>query len=334
MTLIPARPLRILLFSAALAAPAAASDLTLDGTIFAQVPFGGALTIELAGAAGSPAFVYLDVSPGPAALLGESVPLGLTPALQLVAGGTTDGMGVFATPFFLAENPAFAGATVFLAGVVLDPSDPNGLDVSNGATLEITPKVGAGLNQTTLVGRTIVFDGSGATLADGTLPAGTAVSWQLVEAPAGSGAALQGAQGLFPALAPDVPGDYVVEVAVTAGGSTSTDRAVAHAFELELTPALDGAYVLPAFASVQGTVTGPDLAALSLNGDAVTVAGGAFGPLLEALAPTRTRTPTGAGVASRCGCRERATPPVRCGFTIASSARCASSRNTTSCTGT
>lgn len=263
-------------------APAArASDLTLDGGTLAQVPFGGQFQIQLDGAPGLPVLIYADTSPGPTVLLGESVPLGFTGNLVFVVGGTTDGGGSFTTPFFLPEAPQQAGVTVFLAGAVLDPLDPNGVDVSNGAQLDIVPQVGAGANQTTLVGRSVVLDGSLAQLADGTLAPGTSVDWQILGRPPGSGALLSGGNGLFPTLTPDVPGDYLVEVAVTAGGATATDQTTVHAFDLQLAPALDGSYVLPPFVSVQGQLQGPPLASFTLNDAPVVLSPtGDFGPLL------------------------------------------------------
>ncbi len=275
-------PCRSCLGLLALASAAHASDLTLDGTTAAEVPYGGAFQIELSGSPGLPAFVFVDVSPGPTFLFGESIPLGFTPALQPIVSGTTGGAGLFTSPFFLAENPSHAGITLYLAGVILDGADPNGLDVSNGASLAIVPKVGAGLPQSTLVGRETTLDGSGAALADGTLAPGTAVAWSLVAQPPGSGATLTDPFGLTPRFVPDLPGDYSFEVAVSKSGSVATDQTTVHAYRIDLVPSLDGAYVVTPFASVQGTVLGPDLPQLTLNGASLFLSAfGDFGPVNE-----------------------------------------------------
>ncbi|MEM7309408.1 MAG: hypothetical protein AAF682_22185 [Planctomycetota bacterium] len=279
------KTLRALALSLLLAAPAAASDLTLNGSTAAEVPFGGSFQVELQGGATLPAFVFFDVTPGPTLFEGESVPLGFTAALGLLVSGTTDGAGSFQTPFFLAEDPSYAGAQLFLAGVILDGTDPNGLDVSNGAQLTIVPKAGAGDPQTTLVDRPTALDGSAATLADGTLAAGTSVLWQVLSRPAGSVAQLVDAGELFPSFAPDVAGDYTIGVTVSKGGVDASSETVVHAYDLTLTPGVDGQYVVTPLVSVQGAIEGPAGVTAMLNGNPLPLGpGGSFGPLNEAFA--------------------------------------------------
>jgi hypothetical protein len=277
------KSLPLLVLGCALAAPAAASDLSVDGGTAATVPFGGAFHMTLAGGPGRTAFLFVDGSPGPTLVFGESIPLGLTPQMLLLVGGTTDGAGVFQSPFFLAENPDHAGITLYLAGVILDPSDPNGLDVSNGASLTIGPKVGAGVAQSTLVGRPAVLDGSGAALSDGTLAAGTQIAWQLVATPMGSGATLASPDTLFPSFAPDVPGDYVARATTTKSGVSLSADTTIHAFEIALGPsveAVDGAYTASGSTSLLGTITGPGLAGAKLNGAPLALSRtGDFGPV-------------------------------------------------------
>ena len=278
-------PTRLLALAFLIAAPAAASDLKLDGVSDADVAYGGAFQIELTGGAGLPAFVFVDGSPGPTFLFGESIPLGFTPLMSLMVSGATDGAGSFQTPFFLAEDPTHAGITLFLAGVLLDGTDPNGLDVSNGASLTIVPKAGAGGAQATLVGRPTAFDGSGASLSDGSLAVGTTIAWDVVSRPSGSAADLTDRDQLFPWLTPDVPGDYTVRVTVSKSGVENTDEGVLHAYGVDLTPSLDGQYVLGTSTSVQGTIHGPPVASAVLNGAVLSVgAFGDFGPVTEVIA--------------------------------------------------
>ena len=271
---------------ALLAVPAAASDLTLDGATDVQVPYGGAFQVALSGGPGLPAFVFFDGSPGPTVLAGESIPLGFTPQLGLLVSGTTDGAGLFQSPFFLAEDPTHAGLVIYMAGAILDGGDPNGIDVSNGASLTIVPKAGAGENQTTLVGRPTALDGSGATLADGTLAAGTSVLWQVVSRPPGSVAQLVDGGELFPSIAPDVVGDYTLQITVSKGGVDNVAQTTVHAYDVQLAPALDGQYVVTPSASVQGSISGPSGVTAQLNGTPLALgAGGSFGPILQTMAP-------------------------------------------------
>ena len=114
---------------------APASDLTLDGQVDRVAPIGSTVDLALIGAPGLPAFVAYDLDPGPVAIGGEQVPLGFSPQFGIVVEGTTDAAGLLAGSVVVPNNPNLIGLELFLAGVVLDPTDPNGLDLSGGSVL-------------------------------------------------------------------------------------------------------------------------------------------------------------------------------------------------------
>ena len=272
------------LFGALLAPHAVASDLDVGGEVAAEVAIGSPTLITLSGASGKPALLLLDVSPGPTTVFGESVALGFTPFTTIVAQGLTDLGGSFAIPAVVPDDPALAGATAYLVGVLLDDADPNGKDFSNGASLTVTLPVGAGATQSTLVDRPVVLDGSGSTNALGNLPTGTSLLWEMIASPPGSSPSLQLASTLYPILTPDLPGDYVIRATLTGTLASYTAETTVHAFELSLTGLADGSFVSGASTFVSGGISGPGLASASLNGVALALDGnGNFGPVSEAL---------------------------------------------------
>ena len=257
-----------------------ASDLSLNGGIEASIAYGDSFSIEVDGGAGLPAFLFADSGPGPSLVLGELVPLSLSPTLFLVYSGTTDATGTWSVLFPTPSNPAISGAKFFMAGYVLDPGDSNGVDFTNGAVLNIGPLVGAGSDQAGLVGRRIALDGSGASSADGQIPPGASLDWQVLQAPAGSGASLSADDVLYPAFVPDTPGDYLFELTVTHGGVQSSEQTALHIWDLDLGAGLSGKYFPGGTAPVTGSLLGPSPAGLTLNGAPVSLdSAGNFGPL-------------------------------------------------------
>ena len=257
-----------------------ASDLYLDGGTETSIAYGDSFLIEMAGGPGLPTFLFADSGPGPSLVLGESVPLSLSPTLFLVYSGTTDATGSWSVAFPTPSNPAISGAKFFMAGYILDPSDSNGVDFTNGAVLNIGPVVGAGQDQAGLVGQRIALDGSGASSADGSIPFGASLDWQILQAPGGSVAALSAGHVLYPTFSPDLPGDYLFELTVTHGGVQSSDQTTLHAWDLDLGAGLSGKYFPSGTAPVTGALLGPSPASLTLNGAPVSLDGaGNFGPL-------------------------------------------------------
>ncbi len=275
----------------ALALPTPASDLTIDGGTQAAVPYGASFLIELSGKPGAPALVFADVTPGPTNVLGEPVPLGLTPALFLLLVQPIPPSGTLAIQYPVPGVPAYAGKTVYLAGVVVDDADPNDLDFSNGVRLDVVPPVGAGASQATLVGRAVVLDGSGAGDADAMIPPSTAVHWTIRDAPAGSTASIDFATSLLASFAPDVPGDYVLRLTASSGGAVVAAETVVHAYEIVPTFDFDGQWVSGGGFPLGGTVDGPAVAGFTVNGAPTALSGGVFGPKIELFPPGATFYP-------------------------------------------
>ena len=263
---------------------ASASDLTLDGGTEAHIFYGDSFLIEVSGGSGLPAFLFADSGPGPSLILGELVPLSLSPTLFLVFSGTTDASGSWSVSFPTPANPAISGAKFFMAGYVLDPGDPNGVDFTNGAVLNIGPLVGAGPDQSGLVGQRVALDGSGATLAGGEVPPGAVLDWQVLQAPGGSGASLSAGHVPYPTFVPDMPGDFVFELTVTHGGVQSSEQTTLHAWDLDLGAGLTGKYFSGATAPLTGALLGPAPASFTLDGVPVALdAAGNFGPMAVTL---------------------------------------------------
>lgn len=265
-----------------IAAQANASDLTVNGATDVQVPYGGSVSLQLQGAPGLPALIFVDSSPGPAAIGSLSVPLGFTGNFALLASGATQANGIYTGTIFLPIDAGLSGATAYLAGVLLDDRAPLGLDVSNGSSVQVVPPISAGPDALGWVGTSLAFDGSGSTGTDGTLDPGVSVAWQLVEQPVGSLAGLANANEPFPVLTPDFPGTYVAELTVSAGGVSLTDTVEAQVFGLNLNLDPQGLILPSANLSLGGTLDGP-LAGVTfeVQGNGQTLgAGGTFGPVV------------------------------------------------------
>lgn len=126
-----------LVLTAALASVSSASDLKLDGQTSVSKALGSSVQVDLTGTPGLPAVLGVDVSAGPSVLLGESLPLGLTPVLSIQFMGLTNGSGVASMTAVLPNSPGLIGTQFFAAGAIADPADPNGWDISNGVDLTV-----------------------------------------------------------------------------------------------------------------------------------------------------------------------------------------------------
>ena len=125
----------------ALALPASASDLLINGQSDAEVAIGSSVALSLTGGAGLPAIIAIDITPGPVTVFGASIPLGLTPAFAVIAQGGTDASGEFATTLDILDSPSFIGQQIFFAGVLIDAASPSLLDVSDGNSIVFVPPI-------------------------------------------------------------------------------------------------------------------------------------------------------------------------------------------------
>ena len=119
------------------------------------------------------------------------------------------------TPTFSA---AARRAAFFLSALVLlSACDATGDD--GGATLPGQPTAVAGADQAAEVGRLVTLDGSASTDPDGDA---LTYSWVFTSTPAGSAAALAGANAVA-TFTPDVPGAYTARLTVSDGVLSDTD---------------------------------------------------------------------------------------------------------------
>jgi len=138
--------------------------------------------------------VPLESGPGPSA----STPDG---AFLYVVNEDGNSVTVIAT----ATNTVVA--TVFVGSLPFAIAIPH-------ASATPPPTAVAGANQTITVGQTVHLDGSGS-FAPNTLPANLQYAWSFVSQPAGSSAALNGANTATPSFVADAIGDYVAQLVVT-----------------------------------------------------------------------------------------------------------------------
>lgn len=90
-------------------------------------------------------------------------------------------------------------------------------------TANSVPVANAGPDQSVYVGSTVTLDGSGSSDADGDP---LTYTWTLQSGPAGSSAELVDAGTVAPSFTPDVAGDYVVNLTVSDGESSSNTASV------------------------------------------------------------------------------------------------------------
>lgn len=148
-------PTGALILSAALASFASASDLKIDGQVSLLKPYGTTVQAVLTANPGVASYVIFDVSAGPASFLGESIPIGLTPATTIVPMGMTNGAGVATIGLPLPNSPGSVGNQYFGVGVTRDGADPNGFDFSNGVDLTVTAPPVGGFTDEELAGNSL-----------------------------------------------------------------------------------------------------------------------------------------------------------------------------------
>lgn len=257
-----------------------ASQLSLDGQTSVVKTLGESVALKYVGAAAKPAYLLVDFFPGPTQAYQQSLPIGFSLSMQILPLGILPGSGQLLTSIPIPNDPSADGVTLFLLGVSLDPTKPFGLDFSNGASLSFSAQPVIGGTQATLVGRRVALDGSAFANPDGSLPFGTSISWQILQAPSGSTAAIGEANRAFAYLVPDRAGDYLVRATVVTPTYVSQQVVTVHAWQITTSPYGDGGIsIFPAF-NVSGQVTGAAIQGVTLDGQALTLgAGGSFGPI-------------------------------------------------------
>ncbi|RMA82662.1 PKD domain-containing protein [Umboniibacter marinipuniceus] len=140
------------------------------------------------------------------------------------------------------ERSAVAGIVPDLAGdfvIQLKVSDESGqsdfdIIVIRDPATNTLPVANAGRDSTTLLGDQFILDGTASSDADGD---SLFYSWSMLSRPSGSTAVLNNPQTPYPDFTPDVEGDFVIQLVVSDGKSTSfPDVVVIHDDKKNLEP--------------------------------------------------------------------------------------------------
>lgn len=264
----------------------AASTLTVDGQPAAVVVMGSTVTVAVTGAPGQPVTLLADVLPGPTPALGQTLPLGFSPFVTVLPVGQVPTGGTLTLALPVPLLPGVDSQIIYLLAAVHDPAFPFGLDFSNGAALTLVAPPDAGSAQATVVGRKVVLDGSAVAGPDGGLLPGSSIHWVLTQVPAGSQAGLADATRPFATLTPDVAGDYVVRAQIVTPLGAFHPVTVVHAWRVTTSPFADGAATqIPSF-TLTGSVAGPPVAAVTVDGQPFVLGPGAtLGPVAAGFGP-------------------------------------------------
>ena len=114
-------------------------------------------------------------------------------------------------PSFVADRPGTYVASLVVTDPALRASVPDSVIIT---TLNAAPVADAGVDQVATVGAPVQLRGDGSTDLDGQE---LAFGWALLQAPAGSAAALSDATAVNPTLTPDVAGTYQLQLIVNDG---------------------------------------------------------------------------------------------------------------------
>jgi hypothetical protein len=134
-----------------------------------------------------------------------SVPGGSTAVLQEATS---------VNPTFTPDRPG----DYIVQLIVSDGSLKSAPDTVQISTQSSPPVANAGPDQTSFVGQLVQLDGSGSTDIDGDP---LTYAWSIVNAPDGSTAAIQKPESVKPTFTPDVRGDYLIQLEVDDGITTS-----------------------------------------------------------------------------------------------------------------
>ena len=143
--------------------------------------------------------------------------LTLSWSLTSVPAGSSAGLDDVAAlrPLFVADQPG-----VYVAQLVASDGTTTGVpDTVVVTTLGSRPGARAGADQATVPGGLVQLDGSASQDADGDP---LTFRWALTVRPTGSAATLAAAASVFPSFVPDLPGEYLVQLVVD-DGATSSD---------------------------------------------------------------------------------------------------------------
>lgn len=119
-------------------ASAFASTLSIDGSAHALVTINSSANVSITGAPNRPAYLFIDVFPGPTTVYFQSVGVGFSPLLQVVSIGNTNAGGSIGFSAPVPNDPTLEGRVVYLAAAIADPNAVGGVDFSNASSIEFT----------------------------------------------------------------------------------------------------------------------------------------------------------------------------------------------------
>jgi hypothetical protein len=262
---------------------AAAATLALDGGTAAVKTLGGSLEVAIGSSLAPPAapvFLLADATAGPTTILGQSLPLGFTPALAVLPFGSLGAGGSLVVSLPLPAATVLDGITIHLLAAVASDAASAGIEFSNGASLTLLARPAVAATQATLVGRRVVLAAADYANPDGSLPPGTQITWSIVSAPSGSAATVADPFTAYASLVPDRAGDYLVRAAIQTPSFATQQTATVHAWQIATSPFQDGAIsFLPSF-PLSGSIAGPAILEARIDGQPLALgAGNSFGPL-------------------------------------------------------
>lgn len=236
---------------------ARASTLSVNGMNSAGAFVGDPLSIAISGGPGFPAYLFADLSGGPTALFGQSLPLGFSAALIVIPLGSMPASGSITINTSFPMIAGLDDLTVHLLAMVADPAAMFGYDFSNGAAIHVVAKPGAGAHQGTLVGREVMLDGRSFADGNGELKPNRSVLWSFSNLPSGSATQIDNPTMPFASFTPDVPGNYEVRATASVFGLTATPKTTVRVWSITTTPYVDGAVIPTSPVQMTGTLDGP-----------------------------------------------------------------------------
>ena len=242
--------------------------ISFNGEAHASVPINSLMELRITGTPNTQFFSFFNINSGPTEILGMNVPMSFDQNLLIGHLGAIFPLnGEVIVPIPIAATPAIEGIKFFGFVLTFDAGLPNGIGLSNGADVTFTRAPSAGADSAGLLGDEVTLDGSG-NLTPGPLPTGFALSWSILNGPAGHSASLNGADTAFPELDADVAGSYEVEVSILAPGTTggSTDTAMFDIHELDISSHQQGEFSTADPLNVQATLNGPGAAGFEAVG--------------------------------------------------------------------
>lgn len=121
-------------------AAAHASDLTIEGQAHAALLQGLPLSVTVTGTPGADAYLIVDVSPGPVQLFQQTLELGFTPSMLLMALGPLPPSGTLTLTGNVPMASAATDQVVYMLAVVASDPSPALWEFSGGASLTMVDR--------------------------------------------------------------------------------------------------------------------------------------------------------------------------------------------------